>query len=301
MDYPSHLPDWSLVQSFLAVADTGSLSAAAKQLGHSQPTLGRHIKALEDALGTELFHRHTRGFSLTDTGVHMLPAARQMAAAMAQIALVAEAGSARVEGTVRIACSVFAAHHLLPHIVAHIRAQEPAISVVVQASDDSDNLLFREADIALRMYRPRQLDLITRHVLDIPLGVFAARSYVQRRGRPSTVKEMHSHDLVGYDRLTLILDAMAAMGIPAKPEDFPVRTDNQTAYWELVRAGAGIGFVQAPVGRADPSVVEIDIGLELPALPVWLTAHEAVRRTPRVSRVWELLDRGLRGDMAAQG
>jgi len=153
--------------------------------------------------------------------------------------------------------------------------------------------LFREADIALRMYRPRQLDLVTRHVLDIPMGVFAARTYLQRRGTPRSMGDFEDHDIVGYDQVTLIRDAMAQLGVTAEIEDFPVRTDDQTAYWELVRAGAGIGFTQSHVGRADPLVEELNLEFELPALPLWLTAHEAVRKTPRVARVWELLDQGL--------
>jgi DNA-binding transcriptional LysR family regulator len=286
--------DWSLVQSFLAVAELGSLSAAARSLGQSQPTLGRHIKTLETQLGVELFHRHAKGFSLTEMGQSIRPAAEAMRGAMSTISVLAEAEGGTLDGTVRIACSVFAAHFILPPIVTDIREKEPSISVVVQASDDSDNLLFREADIALRMYRPQQLDLKTLHVCDIPMGVFAAKRYLDRRGYPRHMADLFEHDLVGYDTATLILDEMARLGIPATAEDFPVRTDNQTAYWELVRAGAGIGFTQLHVGRADPDVVELAIGLDVPALPVWLTAQETVRKTPRVARVWELIEHGLK-------
>lgn len=285
--------DWSLIQSFLAVADTGSLSRAAEKLGHSQPTLGRHIKSLEQALGLELFHRHARGFALTEIGSEILPVAQHMQQDLARISLLAEAQSGDLTGTVRIACSVFAAHHILPPLVADIRATEPSISLVIQASDESENLLYREADIALRMYRPRQLDLVTRHLTDIPMGIFASHAYIQRRGRPETLHDFLQHDIVGYDQSPLILQGMAAIGVKATAEDFPVRTDNQTAYWELVRAGAGIGFTQTMVGRRDPLVEELALGLEIPPLPLWLTVHEAARKTPRVSRVWDLLIDGL--------
>lgn len=289
------LPDWSLIQSFLAVAESGSLSAAARQSGHSQPTLGRHISTLEQSLGTSLFDRHARGLSLSDSGATMLPMARQMRAAMNQITLTAAGQSQALDGTVRITASVFASHHLLPPILAHIRTEEPAIRLDLVPSDTTENLLFREADIAVRMYRPTQLDIVTRHITDLKLGVFAARSYLARAGRPKILKEILDHHLVGYDRNDLIIHTMNAMGWTILRDDFVVRCDNQVTYWELVRAGCGIGFGQASVGRDDPLVEELALDLALPPLPVWLAAHQAMRHTPRIRRVWDLLADGLTG------
>ena len=295
----THL-DWSLVQSFLAVAETGSLSGAAAALGQSQPTIGRHVRALEQALGVELFQRHPRGLRLTATGEQIRPAAEEMRAALTRIALTAETEAARLEGTVRIAASVYAAHHVLPPVLAGIRKAEPAIALVLQPSDDSDNLTFREADIAVRMYRPRQLDLVTRHLGDIEVGIFASHDYVARFGAPRRIADLRCHEVVGYDRSTLVVDAMAEMGFTMAREDFPVRCDNQTVYWELVRAGCGIGFTQANVGRADPSVVEIQpADIVMPTLPVWLTTHETARRIPRIDRVWSLLAQDLGGRLRA--
>lgn len=285
--------DWSLLQSFLAVAESGSLSGAAESLGHSQPTIGRHIRNLEEALNVELFQRHPRGLRLTASGARIRPAAEEMRSAMNQIALLAEAEAGEPHGTVRIAASVFAAHHVLPPMLARIRAVASAISLVLHPSDDSDNLTFREADIAVRMYRPSQLDLVTRHIGDIEMGVFAAHGYLDRQGSPESASDLKSHDIIGYDQSPLIIDGMAAMGMPYTMDDFPLRTDNQTAYWELVRSGGGIGFTQAHVGRADPFVEELDLGIEIPSLPIWLTAHETVRRIPRVDRIWTLLSEEL--------
>ncbi len=285
--------DWSLIQSFLAVAESGSLSAAARESGHSQPTLGRHITTLEQDLGAPLFERHARGLTLSDTGASLLPMARQMRSAMNQITLTAAGLSQSLEGTVRITASVFASHHLLPPILARIRAAEPAIQLDLVPSDATENLLFREADIAVRMYRPTQLDIITRHITDQELGVFAARSYLERAGRPQSLKDILAHDLVGYDRNDLIVQTMNAMGWNVSRDDFAVRCDNQATYWELIRAGCGIGFSQISVGRRDPGVEELDFGLDIPPLPVWLAAHQAMRQTPRVRRVWDLLAQHL--------
>lgn len=288
------MPGWSLIQSFLAVAETGSLSAGARASGQSQPTLGRHIQTLEQTLGTTLFDRHARGLSLSDTGTRLLPMARQMRSAMNQITLTAAGQSQALDGTVRITASVFASHHLLPPVLAHIRAVEPAIKLDLVPSDATENLLFREADIAVRMYRPTQLDIVTRHIADLGLGIFAARSYLDRAGRPENLKDILDHDIIGYDRNDLIIHTMNAMGWAVTRDDFAVRCDNQATYWQLVRAGCGIGFSQASVGRADPDVEELGLDLDIPPLPVWLAAHQAMRRTPRIRRVWDLLAEGLK-------
>lgn len=286
--------DWSLIQSFLAVAETGSLSAAARQLGTSQPTLGRHIKTLEERLKAELFQRHARGVELTGLGQEMMPHARRMAEAMGALSLTAAGAQTRLEGDVRIATSVFMAHHVMPDIIADIRRAEPDIRIDLVPSDSSENLLFREADIALRMYRPTQLDMVTRHLGDIRLGLFAARSYLERKGVPRHIRELDQHDMVGYDANDDILREMRANGLAAQRDWFAVRCDNQSAYWQLVRAGCGLGFCQAQIARADPDIVEISLPLPLPVLELWLTAHEALRHTPRIARVWDLLETRLR-------
>ncbi|MGR3714388.1 MAG: LysR family transcriptional regulator [Shimia sp.] len=285
--------DWSLVQSFVAVAETGSLSAAARRLNASQPTLGRHIRTLEDQLGVELFRRQARGFELTERGQDLLAPARTMAAAMADLSLRAAGQETRLEGDVRIACSVFMAHHVMPGIIAEIRRLEPNIQIDLLPSDQSENLLFREADIAVRMYRPEQLDMVTRHLGDITLGMFGARSYLDRKGMPQTGEDLRHHDVVGYDANDDILREMRAMGIPATRDWFAVRCDNQTAYWELVRAACGLGFCQTHIGRNTPGMQEVPLDFPLPSLPIWLTAHEALRHTPRISRIWALLEDAL--------
>ncbi|WP_306456514.1 LysR family transcriptional regulator [Flavimaricola marinus] len=288
-----------MIQAFLAVAETGSLSAAARQLGASQPTLGRQIKAIEAQLDAELFHRHAKGFELTETGLALVPAARQMREAVNQIALTAAGQAGRLEGTVRITSSDAISVFHLPEILAHIREVEPQIALELVPSDTSTNLLYREADIAVRMYRPTQLDLVTQHIGDLKLAMFAAKSYVARRGIPADATEFLTHDLVGYDANPAMLEAMTHFGLPVTRDSFKTRCDANLANWALVRAGCGIGFGQAQVGRADPSLQEISLDYPLPLLPVWLTAHEAMRQSPRIRRVWDLLADGLRKVIAA--
>ncbi|WP_209507245.1 MULTISPECIES: LysR family transcriptional regulator [unclassified Ruegeria] len=286
--------DWSLIQSFLAVAETGSLSAAARHLDRSQPTLGRQVQSLEAELGVSLFDRHARGLKLSVAGSQLLPMAQQMHSAMTAFSLTAAGQSQQLEGSVRITASVFASHHLLPPILANIRRQEPAIQLELVATDTTENLLYREADIAVRMYRPAQMDIISRYLGEVPLCFCAAKSYLDRKGRPTTPKELFSHDLVGFDANQEIIKAMREKGWPASRDSFATRCDLQSAYWELIRAGCGIGFSQVQMAEADPDVEILPLDVEIPVLPVWLAAPQAMRQTPRIRRVWDLLAEGLK-------
>jgi DNA-binding transcriptional LysR family regulator len=294
MDKSLSTLDWSLVQAFLLVAETGSLSAAARALKASQPTLGRQIKAMEAQLGADLFRRQPRGLELTETGAALVAPARSMQEAIRQIEMTAAGREAQLEGTVRITASVATSINSLPAIIADIRRAEPAIAIELVPSDDTQNLLWREADIAVRMFRPTQLDLVTQHIGDITLGIFAARSYVARRGLPGSAADILNHDIVGFDRNGGIVDGFRAAGFDVDRNWFKVRCDDNETYWQLVRAGCGIGFAQAHLGRADPQMIEVDLGFPLPVLPVWLTAHQAMRHTPRIRRVWDMLAEGLR-------
>ncbi|WP_306006334.1 LysR family transcriptional regulator [Aquicoccus porphyridii] len=285
--------DWSLMQAFLAVAEAGSLSGAARVLGVSQPTLGRQIREVEERTGLALFKRQPRGLDLTGDGAALLPYARAMRAAMRDVALYAAGHDAGMAGVVRIAASEMVAHHILPPIIADVRAERPEIEIELVPSDRAENLLFREADIAVRMYRPDQLDVVARRLGELEIGIFAARSYLERRGRPDTPEALLRHDLVGYDRSELILRGMAAAGFDLTRGMFATRCDNQVTYWELLRAGCGIGFGQRHIGQADPAVEEIDIGIAIPGLPVWLAAHRQLRQVPRLRHVWDRLAAGL--------
>ena len=294
MSHALSTADWSLIQAFLMVAEEGSLSGAARKLGASQPTLGRQIKTLEQQLSADLFVRQARGFDLTETGAALVAPAQAMREAMGQIALTAAGQSARIEGTVRITASVMTSQFHLPAVIANIREQEPDIAIELVPSDDSRNLLYREADIAVRMYRPTQLDLVTQHIGDIPLTICVAKSYLARKRIAVTRANLHEHDFVGFDADTSIIEGFRKAEIEVTRDFFKVRCDENAAYWALIRAGGGVGFSQLNIALSDPLVEVIDVGFPIPKLPIWLTAHEAMRHTPRVRRVWDMLADGMK-------
>jgi DNA-binding transcriptional LysR family regulator len=281
--------DWTLTRSFLAVAESGSLSAAARLLNLSQPTLGRHIAELEEALDLTLFHRRARGLVPTGAAKALLPHARAMRDAAAGMSLAAAGKSESLAGTVRITASRVVSHHLLPQMLATLRRAEPEIQIELVPSDDTENLLFREADIAVRMYRPTQLDVITSHLCDMPIGLYAAQSYLEIHPAPDSLDALMAHDFVGFDKSDLMLRLMRGLGFEAKREDFPLRCDDQIVYWNLVRAGLGIGGMQTLIADADPAVTRIARFVPLPPLPVWLTAPQALRHSPRIRRVFDHL------------
>ena len=285
--------DWTLIQAFLSVEAEGSLSAAARALGVSQPTLGRQVKLMEEQLGIELFHRQPKGLSLTAEGEALLPHARAMSEAASELATAAAGHDNSLSGTVRITASEFTAQYSLPPVIAQLRISHPDIQIELNSTDHSENLLFREADIALRMYRPTQLEIVTKKLGVLKLGFFAATSYLDRCGRPNTIEELMTHDLLGYDRSERFIRGAAKLGWQLSRHDFNFRCDAQNIHCEMVRAGVGIGIMSCVLGSSMSGVEEVLPRFPIPGLELWLSTHEALRHTPRVAAVWKVLDQGL--------
>ena len=282
--------DWNLIKAFLAVARTGSLSAAARMLGASQPTLGRHIAELETVTGLVLFRRGRAGYELTESGIALMARAEEVAdkaTAFSRLAL--GQTTETVSGTVRIAASEIVSAYVLPRMLERFLHDEPSIEIELVASNQVENLLRRDADIAIRMVEPAQLDLITRHVTDIPLVACAAQSYLAGRVAPRTLADLASHELAGFDRGADIIAAFGRYGLNVDRHAFRFRCDNQIVLWEAVRAGNGIGFGQEPLARRDPAIEIILPDLKLPSLPVWLAMHRDVRNSARIRRVVDFL------------
>lgn len=281
--------DWGLIRSFLAALDRGSLLGASRQLGISQPTVGRHIAELEAQLGTVLFERTGRGLKPTVMALQLTEAARAMENCATALSHNVSGAQAELAGTVRLTASQPVACHLLPPVLAQLRQALPAIQIELVVSNTVSNLLQREADIALRMVQPDQSSLVARRIGEVSLSACASAKYLARRGTPETPVDLLRHDLVGFDRADDILRGFAAMGFPVTREHFALRTDDMVAYWEAIRAGLGVGFVANYVLATDPDVRGVLPMLSIPALPIWLTVHREVRTSGRISAVFEFL------------
>lgn len=293
-------PDWSLWRSFGAVIEEGSLSAAARRLGLSQPTLGRHIDALEQSLGTTLFDRTLSGFKPTEQALRLFEPVASAQRALAEASMLAEGGHAKLDGTVRITSSTVTAHFILPPLLRDLREQFPHIAIELLPSDSVENLLLREADIAVRMFRPTQLELIARKIGESPLIACAHASYLQRRGAPQTIADLAAHDLIGFDRSTQMIDVAQTLGFAMTRESFAFRTDSQTAIWQLLTAGVGISFAQECLINTTPGMVALLPELKLPPLEVWLTTHRELFTSRRIRAIYdrlaETLPAALRGE-----
>lgn len=281
--------DWSLLHAVLAVAEHGSLSAAARALGASQPTLGRQIHSAELALNCALFTRHPRGLNPSDACMAILPQLRTMAEAAARLQLAATGFGAGLQGTVRITASTTVAQFQLPRALARMRREEPRISYDVVPSDAVESLLFGKADIAIRMFRPTAPDMVVRALGAVQLGLFAHESYLAFRGMPLSAAGLLAHDLVGYDADTRILEAMQGMGLPVTRDHFVARSDSDVHYAALIAAGLGIGAMQVRLGQKTAGLVQILPEIPLPSLPVYLVAQADLLRSPRIRTVWDML------------
>jgi DNA-binding transcriptional LysR family regulator len=282
--------DWSLIPSFLATVESGSLSGAARRLGISQPTVGRHIADLEATLGVRLFDRTANGLRITEVGLSLVENAQAMHERAQSLRRIAEGRAEAVEGAVRITASEMVAVYILPDILAALHLEEPRIKIDVVASVAPDNLLLREADIALRMFRPEQNDVITRRVADLTIGMFAHPDYLARRGTPASIEDLAGHSLIGFDRFDIMIRGFRQVGLEIDRDFFAYRCDCQTAGWEMAKAGFGIAF--GPNFLADrDGLVQImpDFRHDALELPIWLTAHGDLRYSRRIRLVYDFL------------
>lgn len=285
--------DWNLLKSFYLVADLGSLTRAATVLGLSQPTLSRQIAELEALAGASLFERVARGLSLTEVGEALIEPARRMLAAAQRLSLAATAQHREVAGTVRITASEIVSAYVLPPILVELRRAYPAIQVELVASNRIDNLLAREADIAIRMIRPKQAGLISRKIADLPMGFYAHENYLSERDAARAGSDWSSYDWVGLDQSNQLIEGFRNAGIKIDKAFFAFRTDNQIVGWQAVLAGLGVGVTLKRVARQFPQLVQIMPEQALPALPIWLTAHRELRDAARIRAVFDYLAEAL--------
>ena len=281
--------DWSLVRSFLAVLEKGSLLAASRHLQLSQPTIGRHVAELESQLGLVLFDRNGRGLLPTEAAYHLADSARIMQSGADQLARNVMGADLGASGTVRITASQPVSCYVLPPLLAQMRFSLPDVQVELVASNEVSNLLRREADIAVRMVQPQQASIIARRVGKVTLRACAHQDYLRRRGVPRQPNDLLAHDLIGGDRNDDTLKGFAAQGLVVGREQFAFRADDLIVVWQAVRAGLGVGFVSEHLIRSDPAVIPVLPKLKIEPLPVWLAVHKEIRTSKRIRAVYDFL------------
>jgi DNA-binding transcriptional LysR family regulator len=281
--------DWNHVRAFLVTADTGSLSAAARTLGLAQPTVGRQVAALEHELRVALFERAGRGLALTPIGVELVEHVRAMAEAAVNVSRVAAGQVTALDGPICITASEVVASWLLPPVITKLRARHPGVLVEVVASNTSQDLRRREADIALRSYRPVEPDLVARKLRDSEAHLYATPRYLRTLGPRLTVASLSRAAFIGFDHTDAFRKGLATLGLALTAENFPLLSQNQHVQWALVCEGAGIGIMMAEVGDAEPRVRRALPALPGFPLPLWLVTHRDVHTSRRVRVVADLL------------
>ena len=289
MDWRSSKFDWNRARAFLVTAEEGSLSAAARALGMAQPTLGRQVDALEEELGVVLFERVGRGFTLTPSGHELLEHVRLMGEGANRVSLASMGQAQAIEGTVRIAASDAHAMILLPPILAKLRSAEPGIRIEIVASSATSDLRRREADIAIRNYRPEEPDLIARKIRDIPARLYATPGYIERIGNPRLPYDLRHADFINIDRNGIFLKGMNSLGLSITERNFPIMTENYLVMWGMVKGGLGIGVQDSLIGEAEPLVRRVLPDLEPLIFSMWLVTHREVNTSRRVRVVFDLL------------
>jgi DNA-binding transcriptional LysR family regulator len=288
---------WDLYRSFLGVLETSSLSGAARSLGLTQPTLARHIGELEEALGFELFLRSPRGLSPTDAALALRPHAEALSAAAGALVRAASGVGETIAGSVRVTASEIIAAEVLPPILAALRAEHPALEIELVATNVVQDLLRRDADIAVRTGPPEQEALWVKRLGTITVGLYGHRRYLDRQGVPRRLEDLPDHSLIGFDRPTPYIRAMRERLPGFEQVHFALRTDNDLAQLAAVRAGFGIGWCQVAIARRDPQLVRVLPTLFDFKMGTWLVMHENLRTTPRCRTVFEALARGMRGHL----
>ena len=293
MDWRAVRFDWNRARAFLVTAEEGSLSAAARALGMAQPTLGRQVDALEKELGVILFERVGRGLTLTPGGLELLDHVRAMGEAANRMSLTSAGQSQSVEGKVVIAASEIYAAFLLPPILAKLRKAQPGIEIEIVVSTKASDLLRREADIAIRNFRPSEPDLVARKIRDVPARLYAAPAYLESLNNPQLPYDLRKADFISIDGSGMFLKGLNAMGFNLTERNFPIVTENYLVMWELVKHGLGIGILDGLIGDAEPKVTRVLPDLAPLMFPIWLVAHRELNTSRRIRLVFDLLAKEL--------
>ncbi len=295
------MKNWSDYPIFLAVAEAGSLTAAGRALGMSQPTVGRRIRALEDHFGTSLLKRESGHLVPTNFGQSMLDHIRRMQDEASAIDRSSATLEDSLSGVVRLSATEGVGTSWLPGVMQNFRREHPDVLVDIGIGFQSFNLAQREADIALRWRSPgEQNSLIGRKVAEVGFGLFASPDYISRRGEPSTPEELTEHDGV----IAQIMDGKSLWLIDDegkmifKPKQITFNTNSIWAFDQALVHGYGIGvlpmcgLVNRDLGlvRILPDVVHME--------SLYLVAHQDLKRSMRIRAVFDYLVGAFKQDAA---
>lgn len=294
--------DWNQTRAFLVTAEEGSLSAAARALGLTQPTVGRQVAALEEELNVTLFERVGRSLVLTQSGLELLDHVRAMGEAASRVSVAASGQSQTIEGQVCITATDVMSTYFLPGILKQLRELAPAIEVEIVASNANSDLKRREADIAIRHAPSQDSDLIAELVRETSANFYATPAYLERYGHPASIKELTGAVFIGFERTDLFLKHLIVLGLSVTKDNFKLAANSGVVSWELVKQGLGIGVMIEELATMTPEVERLFPELDPLPIPIWLTMHRELHTSRRIRLVFDFLaDALLQDDIALGG
>ena len=285
--------DWNLLRAFHATATLGSLSAAARRLGLTQPTLSRQILALEADLDVALFERIGRKLFLTATGSVLLEHTKLMGEGAEAVFLSAIGDVQALSGRVSISATDTYSAYVLPNILARIRLEAPQLTVAVLASNDLSDLHRREADIAIRHVAPDRDGLIGQRLPDTEAYFYASNEWIKQNGMPSDGTALARLGLIGMDDIDQFAAYMSGIGVPMEASDFRLVSNSGIAVWQMVQNGLGVAVMLREVADRTPDVTRLPLDLPPISVPVWLVTHRGLAASPRIRLVQKILSEEL--------
>lgn len=294
MDWKTLNFDWNRARAFLVTAEEGSLSAAAQALRLTQSTVGRQVTALEKELGVSLFERVGRGLQITPNGLALIEHVKAMGEAANRFSLAAAGKLGDLDGSVCISATEATSIYVLPPLLKKLRDQQPGIQIEGVVSNASSDLQRREADIAIRNFQPKQGELIARKLPDTKVGLYATPAYLESLGRVRTAEDLSGASFMGFVDNADYLKALTGLGLRLTERNFPYRSANHLAQWEMVKQGAGIGVMLDWVGQRESGVQRLDsVIVDFPLVETWLVTHRELRTNRRIRVVYDFLYREL--------
>lgn len=283
------VPDWNHLRAFHATAESGSLSAAARRIGLTQPTLSRQVAALEGSLGVVLFERVGRRLVLSQTGAELFERLRVMADAADLVTLTASGRAQEICGKVSISATDTYSAYILPEIIERIRSEAPKITVAVVATNDLSNLHRRDADVAIRHVAPDRPGLTGLHIGDTHAHFYASDSWVAQNEMPSLPAELADMGLIALDDTVRFSEYLRAIGIPVDPADFTLAANSSVVVWEMVKRGMGVAPMLREIADRTPGVTRLLPDMPPISVPVWLVTHAEMQLSPRIRLVQGIL------------
>lgn len=285
--------DWNHARAFFVTVEEGSLSAAAKALKMSQPTLGRQVSALEKELGVSLFERVGRGYEITRSGIELYEHVKAMGEAANILSLTASGRSQLIEGNVSISATNSMSAYILPALIHKLRQLQPGIQIEMVSTNALSDLRKREADIAIRHVEPTHPELYFKKLRKSNAYLYATPGYLKKIAPIQKASDLKKAAFIGFANNHKYIEGLKTIGVEVTSKNFHIFSDDQIFQWEMVKQGAGIGVMTEDVGAKENSVRKVLEKLPPLQFDNWVVAHRELKTNRRIRIVFDFLAEAL--------